>query len=250
MASTGTAGFTLTRDQMITAALRVLRVLQDGATAGSNDITNGAETLNVLLKNAQSHGMMLWTYQLLAIPLVTNQITYTIGPSGANVTSTRPLRLFEGSYIRNVCVDQTYDTQLRLLSRLEYLQYVNKTVAAIPNSIYYHPGIDLAAGTTSPSTGYGTLYVWPAPVDATRTIYCNFQRPIYDMTATGDEFDLPQEWFQWIKYQLAAEMADEYEVPEDRIMRLEKKAKFYKDQLFEWSVETAPVTFTPDLQMR
>jgi len=250
MASTGTAIFTITRDQLISASLRLIRVLQDGATPGANDLTDCAQALNILIKKTQSNGLQLWAYQSLAIPMVASKTTYTIGPSGADVTSVRPLRLFDGAFLRQTTNGQSMDTPLRVISRLEYLQFGSKGSTSTPNSIYYHPGIDIASGATSPSLGYGTLYVYTTPLNAAvGTIYGNFQRPLYDMTSGTDEFDLPSEWFMYLKWALAAEIADEYEVPEDRIVRIMKRAEGYRQDLDDWSVEWAPLQMTPDWSM-
>jgi hypothetical protein len=247
MASTGTAAYTVTRDELIEAAFRLLRVLNETDVPNATQIKWANVALNMLLKNMQSNGLQLWTYQLVAIPMVVGQTSYTIGPSGADVTTTRPLRLFDGSYIRDATAPTCpIDTPLRLISRLEYLQYGNKSIQAIPNSVYYQPWIT-SGSTTSPSTGYGTLFVYTTSQTTARTIYCNFQRPIYDMTSGTDEFDLPQEWFKCLKFMLAGDLAFEYpQVDINWARELRTEGKRLQDDLQDWSTETAPITMQPD----
>ena len=250
MTTTGTASFSMTRDQVSSAALRALRVLQDGQVASVAQLNTCAEAMNIVLKNAQSAGLQLWTYQLIQIPCQTNKTTYTIGSTGADITNVRPLRIFpEGNFVRFASGGQNYDTPLNLLSRQEYMNMGNKGSTGIVNSLYYFPGIDLSTGKTSPSTGYGTLYVYVSPMDTTRTVFLNAQRPIYDVSTGTDEIDFPQEWNVWLKWQVAAEVADEFEVPEARLQRVEAKAKYYHDQLQDWSVENAPFMIQPDFRM-
>ena len=247
MASTGTAAYTVTRDELISSSLRLLRVLKETDVANATQIRYANMALNMLLKNMQSNGMQLWTYQLITIPMVVGQLSYTIGPTGADVTSTRPLRLFDGSFIRNTACTPYIDTPLRLISRLEYLQYGNKSVQAIPNSVYYQPWIDESGGTTSPSTGYGTLFVYTTSSLTTQTIYCNFQRPIYDMSSATDEFDLPQEWFRCLKFMLAGDLSFEYpQVDPNWAKEIIAKGREFQQELQDWSTETAAVTFQPD----
>jgi hypothetical protein len=248
MASTGTATYTITRNDLIKSSMRVLRVIQDGATPTTQQYTDATEVLNILIKNMQSRGLALWTYQLLAIPCTANKYTYTIGPSGADITAQRPLRLLDGAYIRYTPAGTTtpFDTPLRVISRQEYLQFGSKTSQGTPNSIYYDSQFNTATATSA-STGWGTLYVYTNPIDSLRTIYGNFQRQLFDMTSSGDEFDFPAEAFLALRWGLAAELCDEYEVPEDRIKRVESKAKFYADELQDWSVETTPLQFQPDM---
>ncbi len=249
MPSTGTAAYTVDRDELIHASYRLSRALQETDVPNATQIKWANMALNMLIKNMMSAGMQLWTYQLIAIPMVVGQVSYTIGPVGANVTTTRPLRLFDGNFIRNTACTPYIDTPLRLISRLEYLQYGNKSVQAIPNSVYYQPWIDDSGGTTSPSTGYGTLFVYTTSSLTTQTIYCNFQRPIYDMTEATNEFDFPSEWFRCLKFMLAGDLAWESpQVDREWVKELRGEGKRLQDELQDWSTETAAVTFQPDSQ--
>lgn len=249
--SSGTASFTVTRDEMVESSYRKLRVLKEGDVPNANQIKYANTTLNMLLKSMQSNGLQLWTYQLLAIPMVVGQEVYTIGPVGANITTTRPLRLFDGSFIRNTQNNLTFDTPLRVISRQEYLQYGNKNTQSIPNSIYYDSKIDVAGGTTSPSTGYGNLYVYATMAQGVSyTVYGNFQRPIYDISAADQEFDLPQEWFRPLSFMLAADLSYEVpNVPPQVAADVRGMAKMLHDEVQDWSVETASMTLQPDSQM-
>lgn len=248
--TTGTASFTVTRNELITQSLRILRVLAETDVANATQIRNANTALNMLIKNMQSNGLDLWTYQQIVIPMVIGQNSYTIGPVGADVTATRPLRLFEGSFIRDLSCQPYLDTPLRVISRREYLQFSGKFTEAVPNSIYYFAGIDIADGTTSPSTGYGTLYVYANPSQNTRSIYANFQRPLYDMTSGTDEFDLPQEWFRCLSFMLAGELAWTYpKVDPGYAKEIRAMGRDLQQELQNWSVEETSMYMQPDQQM-
>jgi len=250
MASTGTAVFTISADELVNSSLRGLRILQDGQGASGSMLTDGLESLNMIVKNAQADGLPLWTYMLLAIPCVTNKTTYTIGPVGADVTTVRPLRLMtEGNFIRQVVGGMNIDTPLNAISRTDYMNMGSKDSLGVVNSLYYHPGIDLASGATSPSVGYGTLKVYVSPSDATRTVYGNFQRPLYDINSGTDEFDFPADCFLYLKWTLMSDLADDYEVPEERINRVTNKAEYFRKRWQDASVEEAPFRIQPDARM-
>jgi hypothetical protein len=246
MATTGTASLTCTRDQLITESYKKIRVLAEGQAASATQISDVTLRLNMLIKNAASNGLMLWTYQQIVVPTVATQTTYTIGPVGADVTTNRPLRISEyGNFIRQVQAGVNLDTPVRVISRAEYMQFGNKTAPGVINCIYYDSQFNTAT-TPSPSTGYGTLYVYVSPSDTSRTVYLNAQRQLFDMTAGADEFDFPPEWYYYLVYALAADIADDNEVPEDRIQRLERTRDKLNDGLMDWSVETASTTFAAD----
>ena len=245
--STGTSAFSVTRDQLIESSLRTLRVLRETDVPNASQIANANQTLNILLKNMQSNGLDLWTYTTIVVPMVIGQSVYTIGPSGADVTSVRPLRLFDGSYIRDLSVTPYVDTPLRIISRREYMQFGVKSIEGVPNSIYYSPTIEIADGTTNPATGWGTLYVYTAPSQTTRSLYLNMQRPIYDMDTASDVFDLPQEWFRCLKFMLAGELAWEYpKVDPGYAREVRAMGRDLQNELQSWSVEDSPVYFQPD----
>jgi hypothetical protein len=246
MATTGTASLTCSRDQLITEAYKKIRVVAEGGSASATQISDVTLRLNMIIKNCMSNGLMLWTYQQIVIPTVAAQVAYTIGPTGANVTNVRPVRIAEyGNFIRQVSSGANLDTPLRVVSRAEYFQYGNKGASGVINTIYYDSQFNTAT-TPSPSTGYGTLYVYVSPSDTSRTIYLNAQRPLYDMTTGTDEFDFPAEWYYYLVYALAADIADDNEVPEDRIVRLERTRDKLNTDLMDWAVETASVTFGAD----
>lgn len=102
MATSGTTTFTVTRDQIIEAALRSLAVLEEGATPGPNALENASFSLNLILKKWQSEGIKIWTIKEYTLPLVPNQTSYTIGPSGTyNLNAAKPLRLIQ-AYLRDL----------------------------------------------------------------------------------------------------------------------------------------------------
>ncbi len=257
MSSSGTATYVVGRNAMITDAFRKMRVLASGQTISADMLTDSYPRLNFILANLSSKGLPLWTYTLLQIPQVVGAVAYTLGPVAPAAVSThvlcpRPLRLLDGSFIRDSTSGTDQDTPLRMISRQEYLQYGSKSVTGIPNTIYYESGMTDAFDSTltSPSTGYGTLFVYtPLQTSATRTIFANMQRPIFSVSTSlgtsNEEFDLPQEWYLYLVYALAAELADDYEVPEDRIARLEGRRDQIRSDLMDWSVETASTSFAP-----
>ena len=97
MAVSGTTTFTVTRDQVIEAAMRGLSVLEEGATPSATSIQNASFAINLIIKNWQKDGIKLWTISDIVIPLTSGVTTYTIGPvgTGAMITSDKPLKLVQ-----------------------------------------------------------------------------------------------------------------------------------------------------------
>ena len=239
---------TISRDTLILDALQDLRVVMDGQTPTAGDITDASRKLNFLIKKWAIKGLLLWCRDWIQVPMVMNQYRYTIGPTG-DVVTYRPLRVLPGSYIRTTCgVNTPNDVPLTILSRIEYDYMSQKGTVATPNSIYYDPQMAPSPFSAyDPANANGVLYVWTAPQDATQTIFLDVQRPIQDMTSGTQLFDFPLEWYETLATCLAAEIADKYEIPEDRLRRLKVEAKEALDDLADWGAqEQAPMQFTPD----
>ena len=238
---------------VITQAMKKLRVLASGGTPSSDDLTDGTFELNNILKYMETKGWLLWLADLIAFPCIQNKYRYTIGPNADVDPGYRPLRIREGSFIRTTCGVQTpFDTQLQILSRLEYMQFANKPVQGVPNSIYYDPqqGPGPNPVNYDPyAQGWGVLYVFTAPMDSTRSIFLDAHRPIQDITAVGQTFDMPNEWYGPLTRMLMVELADYFEIPEDRLMRLIKQKEDAEEYIANWAVqEWAPMWFQPDYQ--
>lgn len=86
MATSGSINFSLNRDEVIKAALRKLGVLAEGENPSSEQINNGAQALNVIVKAWQSQGIHLWKTKELTLFLTESQGKYTIDASSENAT--------------------------------------------------------------------------------------------------------------------------------------------------------------------
>jgi len=315
MATTGIANFTLTRDDVIKASLRLLRELGAGAVPTIEDYLNCNQALNIVLKAWQKKSIPLWKLDEISFPLLSGLVQYPLGVAGgvpvteglviveagtdgtdgthyanilddengalsttvqftvenggitgievvspstadtgyidpyldtppewptdadvsislAGLATPRPLR-FRDAWIR---VDETsQDTQLIQIARQDYNQFAQKTQAGVPNQYWYDPKL-----------GTGIVTVYNAPSDYTRTFHGIVQVPIFDMVSTTDNFDLPQEWFQAIKWGLADELSLEYGCPPDVRGEVAAKAARFLEDCFDFSVDEAPVYFSVD----
>jgi hypothetical protein len=241
MSVSGTTSFTVTRDQIIEAALQDLSVLEEGAQPSSTALQKAAFTLNLIIKNWQIDGIKLWTIDNLVIPLVNGQTVYNIGPdSGNDVVTNKPLKVIQG-FLRNMSVSPYVDIPMQALSRQEYNMLGSKFSTGTTNSYFYNP-----------KATYGELSVFLTPDTNTSTNYeliVVSQRPLMDMTKPTDNFDFPSEWFLALKWALQSELANSYDKPLADRQYIDAKAKFFKDELEDWDVENASVFFVPDIRM-
>ncbi len=234
--ATPTTSFSVTRDDLIKAALRKLDVLGEGETPSTEDYTNCTFGLNIMLKAWEKDGFYLWKVKEITVPLLTGIIYYSIGPTatgtGAVVTD-RPIRIMDTCYKKDA---SGLDTNLMILSRQEYNQLGLKSVASPVSQIFYDPQLL-----------NGTLKVYGAPSDSLETAYISCQIPIYDFSTGTDVLDMPQEGYQAVVYGLADEMMDEYPKPNQlTVQRITMKAEQYRNQLADFSQEESSVFIQPN----
>lgn len=82
MATSGSADFNNTRNDIINAALRKLGQLAEGETATSQQISDASGDLNRLVKGWQAIGLHLWKYEECVLFLELTKQSYDLGSTG------------------------------------------------------------------------------------------------------------------------------------------------------------------------
>lgn len=149
----------------------------------------------------------------------------------------RPLKILSA---RRYNYESGLDTPLDEMDRIEYREQPNKTTEGTPTAFFY----DRRGGANA----LGRLHIWPEPDSVEDAIKFTFARPIQDFDAAGDDPDLPQEWIDCLIYNLALRLADDYDVPDNKYVRIEKMAARLLAEMQWHEQELGSVTFEPDLR--
>lgn len=147
----------------------------------------------------------------------------------------RPVKILSA---RRHNIVSAIDTPLIEMDRAEYFELPNKGNSGSVNSFFY----DRSTNTL------GYLYFWPAPSSVEDIIKMTVARPIEDFTVAGDATDLPQEWIRALEWGLADEIADEYDVPDPKRTRIERRAAQYLDEANWWERELVSFELVPDIR--
>jgi hypothetical protein len=238
MTTSGTTTFSVTRNDIIQSSLRLLGVLEEGAVPNATAIENASLVLNMLIKDWMTDGIKLWTVTEITLPLVSGQTAYTIGPdSGNDLVTNKPLRLIQ-AFLRNEQVSPPIDIPMYLISQQEYNILGSKFSEGQINSVFYKPFVN-----------HGQLKVFLTPNDSIQdnyNLHLIVQRPIEDITSSNQTFDFPQEWYQSLRWGLAAELAADYGLTENRISGIISRSESYKQRLMGWDIEWNSTFFQPD----
>lgn len=235
-----TTTFSISRDTIISSALRKLQVIELGSTPDANTITNAAQALNVMIKTWQTQGIKLWTIGEIVLPLVATKRTYTIGPA-SDLVANKPLKVIQ-AWAQNISVTPNIRTPLQILSRQEYNILGSPDSPGMINSVWYEPGATIGTLTTylNPDTATATNYV----------IYLVTQRAMTDVTLSSDIPDFPNEWTQALIWGLADELSLEYGCLENQRREINAKATSYRTAMEDNDVDTTSTFFSPDPRAR
>jgi len=241
--------YTVSRDQIITLALRKLGVLEIGDVPDAETINNAAMSLNLLIKQLSTEGLKLWKNSELIIPLITNQTTYILGGSTSalmydslNPTvaiTDRPLKVIQGFY-RNITVTPYIDIPVMVVSKQEYNVLGSKFSTGTANTIFYDT-----------KKLNGVLYVYLTPdVNASTNMELHIitQLPLDDLSTALAIPDFPNEWMNCLVWNLADQLALEYGVPMNSRQEISMRAGTYKTLLTDWDVEASSTFFAPDFR--
>jgi hypothetical protein len=230
MTTSGITAFSVTRDQIIQASLRAIRVIAAGETPTTSMVSDANQALNMMIKAWQGKGIALWLNRIFGITLIEGRADYTLGP-GATAPTTRPLEIIE---VRLIDTDLN-ESPISLVSRQEYFNLTNKTTSGKPSMAYYDPQlVD------------GVLFVWPTPDDDTDVIEGTAKYPIEIFNALNDTPDFPEEWFEAIKFNLAKRLIPEYDVPTDKAAYILQMAQESFDIANDFDREHTSVRFAYD----
>ena len=223
--------FSITRDDIITAALRKLGVVAQGELPTTDMITEAAFALNTLVKSWEADGMPLWALRTTAIPLIAGQASYNIG-IGQAINTDKPLKVIQAW---NRTTSSSIDIPMRIITKDEYSRLGNKTSSGNPIQIYYEPQKNI-----------GVLTVYPVPDSTYATsnvIYITYQRPYEDINTSTDVPDFPQEWYDAVIYGLACRLAPEYGIPAESRQLLVREASDIKAGALSFGTEEGSLYF-------
>jgi len=189
---------TKTVRDLLTKAFRTIHVLGAGESMNDDEATDALDILNGVVEQANIDKLM-GSYQTdLVVPLVSNKLSYTIGPEGStpDVIATRPVEILSGFSRRS-----TIDLPVFVGSKQDYNQITKKDVgvAGWEMLVYYE--------ARWPS---GVLYVYPTPLDALTTIYLTVMNDVAAFTSLDDLVSMPPGYRVWLQYKTAMQLAPEY----------------------------------------
>lgn len=204
------------------------RIGRNPATLTSNDIDSARRSLNFMFAEWANNGPNLWAVELVVLPLVALQQSYTLDASTIYITQAATRQVVSG--VNN-------DLMMSPISRAEYFALTNKGLSAgRPTQFYLE--------RTNPPT----LKVWPVPQDSSVTLLYYRMRTQQDAGAFINSLDAPGRLLEAIAAGLAAKLAVKF-APDRMQMLNEMAINAYKAAITE-DRERVPMRFLPSIGFR
>ena len=123
-------------------------------------------------------------------------------------------------------------TPMTVLSRKEYMDLPNPLDPGISTQFFY-----------TPQLVSGEFYPWPNPQNANFGARLTWYRPLMDLTTPANTADIPQEWLNGLMWNLAVEMAPEFDVPPPRWQMIAQMAATKLELIQGFDRESEPIYF-------
>lgn len=172
----------------------MLGVIGTGETPSAEDSADALTALNAMLSSLSLQGLTAFRNALETFTLVVGQASYTVGPSGAALTTVRPTRIIDGFVRLN-----GNDYPVMLVDQATYDGYVRKGITTnLPDKVFYDPTLT-----------NGTFYFYPTPSQA-NAFYFRSLKPLESFTTLAETVDLPGGYGRMLAFMLARELSGEY----------------------------------------
>jgi hypothetical protein len=202
------------------------RIGRDPSSITSNDLDSARRSLNFMFSEWANNGPNLWKVELLTLPLIVGQQSYTLDQSVIYITQ---------AATRTTSSGVNTDLMINPISRAEYLALPNKAQTAQRPTQYY-------LERTNPPT----LKVWPLPQSAGTELLYYVMRTQQDAGAFLNSLDAPGRLLEAIAAGLAAKLAVKF-APDRAAMMTEMAVNAYRTAIAE-DRERVAVRFLPRLR--
>ena len=199
-----------TAQTVIDRALRLIGAIASGESPTSAESADGLVALNAMISSWQTEKLNVYAFVDTPFTLVNADSSYTVGPGGNFALTPRPSKI-EQVYVRANSIDYPVE----LIDYEKWNSIPDKTSSSdIPIYAYYEPTL-----------ATGTLQLWPVPNTA-YSLHIVTWTTLAELAAVGTTITLPQGYERALAYNLAIEVASEYEKqPSQSVVAIASESK-------------------------
>ena len=199
-----------TAQTIIDRALRLISAIASGESPTAAESSDGLVALNAMISSWQTEKLNVYAFVDTAFTLANADSSYTVGPSGNFNLTPRPSKI-EQCFVRASSIDY----QVELIDYERWMAIPDKTTSSdIPIYAYYEPTLST-----------GTLQLWPVP-NTGHSLHIVTWTSLAELAALSTTITLPQGYERALAYNLAIEVASEYEKqPSASVVEIARESK-------------------------
>jgi len=222
MAVSGTYDFNLDIDEVIQEATEMI----GGEDTLGHESASARRSINLMLKDWQNRGVLLWTTSVSSVTVAASTTTYSLASSTIDA-------------LEVVLNRDSTDIQLERITPEEYLLIPNKTQTGRPNQYSIRRERDNPV-----------MSVWPLPDNSTDVLKMEIISELQDVNKSAiQNADLPKRFLPCLTCGLAYYMSMKRPgVPENRIMMLKANYEELLMRAMEEDRERASMFIRPRLR--
>lgn len=204
----------MTVRDLITQSLRKLGVIASGEVPSADEMSDTFEALQHLIGSWSTERLLTPRRIREEFAFIANQQAYTMG-AGGDFNTVRPMAIEKASI--EVQGSSPLELPVKIWNEDEWARENNKELASTyPLKIFVEESYPLM-----------TIHVWPVPASSLEKLVLYSWKPLTNFDSVDDDVELPQGWSRALIYNLALEVAPEYEMepsPSMVAIALESKA--------------------------
>lgn len=227
-----------------TVLTKISTAAADAATSLTVDTTTGmtvGDVVGVVLDDDTTHWTTIATIPTSTTLTLTAALTDSAAANNNVYTYTnkinKPLKIHTMRRTTNVD-DDTSQFMLEIsmgnISMEQFSMIPNKNLSGPPNNYYYRPELTSTR-----------LQFWPRPDSSRYFFRFTYSRIMEDLDSSTDNFDLPQEWLEVLKYQLAVRIASAFGKAQLVMTLLAPMASAMLDEMIKYDDDSEIISITP-----
>jgi len=259
MTTSASSDFDLTRNELITAALRKVGAVGQGESPTADMISEGSEALNIITKNLE--GFRLWkrewwtkVFAAASVIVGSDALIYTCIRSHTSSSDDKPITGSNyKSYWKQTGSSVTAWVTATAYSAIGEFQF-DADVIGMDKAFLRYSGYDIPLGirgfaaymdvATKDDFGEPSIlfiekstklkgYLWPQPINTNYILNVLQYTKLEDFDAANNNPDFLTKWLRYLVYDLAADLGPEYGINIANQRYLDTKAELYRARLLK-----------------
>ena len=188
---------------IIKGSLRLINVLAQGDTPSDDEADEALQAMNYIIESCNNQRLMLYSINNVVGTLTANKLPHTVG-TGGDINIIRPLRI-EKAFVRIPNLTSPIDYALTQDDNNRYQEYsVKKIGVTYPTNFYYEKTFPLAS-----------IFTYPIQT-MDLEIHMSGWAQLTQLAALVTDMAFPMGYENYLKYQLAVDLAPTYGKPLNR----------------------------------